>query len=98
MTYTGVMSSTQVIKDERLALRMTRPQKRLVERAAQVRGSSVSDFSVSAVVERAERVLAEQTDLVLPESDWQAFCEALDQPAKVLPGLRELMKRPSVFA
>ena len=92
------MSSTQIVKDERVALRMTRPQKRLIDRAAQVRGSSLSDFIVTAVVDRAEQVLAEQTNLVLDEASWKVFCEALDRPPQVLPGLRELMARPSVFA
>jgi len=92
------MSSTQIVKDERLALRMTRPQRRLIERAAQVRGSSLSDFSVMAAVDRAEQILSEQTDLVLDEAGWQAFCAALDHPARVLPELQVLMARPSVFA
>jgi len=97
MTYTEVMSSTQTIKDERIALRLTRPQKWLIERAAQVRGSSLTDFTVQSAVDRAEQVLADQTDLVLDEAGWQAFCEALDHPARVLPGLRDLMAQPSVF-
>jgi len=81
-----------------MALRLTRPQKRLIERAAQVRGSSLSDFSVTAAVDKAEQVLAEQKDLVLDEAGWQIFCDALDHPARVLPGLRTLMAQPSVFA
>jgi len=98
MAYTEGMSSTTVIKNERLDLRLTSPQKRLIERAAQVRGSSLSEFSVQAVVDRAEEVLTQRTDIHLDEADWAAFCAALDHPAQVLPGLRELMARPSVFA
>ena len=92
------MSSTAIVKDQRLALRLTWPQKRLIERAAQVRGSSLSDFSVAATLARAEQVLADQTDLVLDEAGWQAFRDALDHPPRVLPGLREVMAAPSVFA
>ena len=91
------MSSTRAIKDERIALRLTRPQKSLIERAAQVRGSALSEFTVMAAVDKAEQVLADQTDLVLDEAGWQAFCAALDHPARVLPGLRDLMAQPSVF-
>ncbi len=92
------MSSTQVIKDERLALRMTHLQKQLIERAAKIRGSSVSDFSVMATVDRAEQVLLDQTDLVLDEAAWQVFNEALNHPAQVMPKLRDMMTQPSVFA
>jgi len=92
------MSSTQVIKDERLALRLTRPQRRLIERAARVRGTSLTDFSVTAVVDRAEQVLSEQTDLVLDEAGWRTFCAALERPAETLTGLQDLMARPSVFS
>ena len=81
-----------------MALRLTRPQKRLIERAAEIRGTSLSDFSLTAAVDKAEQILAEQTDLVLDEAGWQTFCDALDHPAQVLPGLRTLMTQPSVFA
>jgi uncharacterized protein (DUF1778 family) len=41
--------------------------------------------------------LAAQTRFVLPEAQMNAFYAALDQPAKSIPRLRKLLKKPSVF-
>ncbi|MDR0990406.1 MAG: DUF1778 domain-containing protein [Propionibacteriaceae bacterium] len=89
--------STTTLKDHRIALRLTGRQKALVEQAADSRGETLTEFSVTALVNRAEQVLADQPRLVLDEAQWQAFNNALDRPATVLPGLRDLMSRPSVF-
>jgi uncharacterized protein (DUF1778 family) len=89
--------SSLVAKDERIALRVTPHQKLLVARAAQARGETLTEFSVSTLVERAERVLADQSRLILTAEQWDEFSAALDQPARVLPELREFMRQPSVF-
>jgi uncharacterized protein (DUF1778 family) len=85
------------MKNERLALRLTRPQRRLIERAAVVQGESLTEFSVSAAVDKAERVLVEQNEWMLDAADWDAFVSAIDHPGRVLPGLAELMRQPTVF-
>ncbi|MDR1214975.1 MAG: DUF1778 domain-containing protein [Propionibacteriaceae bacterium] len=90
--------STPALKDERLALRVTRRQKRLIERAAAAKGETLTDFSVPALVDKAEQVLADRQRLVLNDEDWDAFNAALDHPAHVLPALQEFMRQPSVFA
>ncbi|MDR2567191.1 MAG: DUF1778 domain-containing protein [Bifidobacteriaceae bacterium] len=92
------MSSAQVVKSERLAARVTEAQKRLVERAAKAEGTSVADFTVAAAVERAREVLSNRTLLELEPAEWESFCSALDQPPEPMPGLVELLRRPSVFA
>jgi len=45
----------------------------------------------------AAETLAEQTRFVLPADQMLAFYAALDQPAKSIPRLRELLRKPSVF-
>jgi uncharacterized protein (DUF1778 family) len=95
-TYDVPMSSL-ALKDERMALRLTGHQKTLIEEAARARGESLTEFSVTAIIHRAEEVLADQRYFLLGDADWEAFNEALDHPARVLPGLRDLMHRPSVF-
>jgi uncharacterized protein (DUF1778 family) len=89
--------SSVALKDDRIALRLTRRQKRLVTQAAEARGESLTEFSVSAMVDRAEQVLADRRSLVLTPDEWEAFNAALDHPAQVLPKLREFMAAPSVF-
>ena len=60
-------------------------------------GTSVTAFILSSVTTAARQVLADRTEFVLsPEAAdaWEAINE---RPARDLPGLRELMQRPSPF-
>jgi uncharacterized protein (DUF1778 family) len=69
----------------------------MVAQAAAARGETLTEFSVSTLVDRAEQVLADQARLVLTAEQWAQFTAALDQPARVLPGLRDFMRGESVF-
>jgi len=91
------MSSTSAVKSERIAARVTGTQKRLVERAAKAEGTSVADFTVSAATDRAKVVLADRVLLELEDAEWERFCAVLDQPPTPMPGLVELLRRPSPF-
>ncbi|MDR1152413.1 MAG: DUF1778 domain-containing protein [Bifidobacteriaceae bacterium] len=86
-----------ISKDQRLALRLSRPQRAVIEEAALLRGESLTDFSVTAAVGRAEEVLAERRTWILSPEDWERFVAAIDHPARVLPGLADLARRPSLF-
>ena len=44
-----------------------------------------------------DEVLADQVHFSLSPERWDAFCAALDAPPKVIPALRRLLKKPSVF-
>jgi predicted DNA-binding antitoxin AbrB/MazE fold protein len=41
--------------------------------------------------------VAEQVLFVLPPDRWQAFCDALDAPPRVIPALRKLLTEASVL-
>jgi uncharacterized protein (DUF1778 family) len=40
---------------------------------------------------------ADQTEFVLSNEQWQAFTAALDQPARHLPKLEKLLRKPSIL-
>lgn len=40
---------------------------------------------------------ADSTRFALSSENWEAFCELLDRPPRVLPALRELLTQPSVL-
>jgi predicted DNA-binding antitoxin AbrB/MazE fold protein len=40
---------------------------------------------------------AEQVLFILPPDRWQAFCDALDAPAREIPALRKLLTEASVL-
>jgi uncharacterized protein (DUF1778 family) len=88
---------TTPLKSERLDLRLTPDQKRAIEQAATISGRSVTDFSVSLLVEEAGEVIRQDRELHMSDDAWVAFNEVLDRPAKTISGLADLLRRPSVF-
>jgi uncharacterized protein (DUF1778 family) len=84
-------------KEHRVHLRASERQVASISRAAASAGVSLSTFILESAAERAERTLADQTRFVLSGDNWQAFVEALDQPARHLPRLEKLLREPSVL-
>jgi uncharacterized protein (DUF1778 family) len=84
-------------KDDRLDLRLTSQQKSEIEKAAAISGRSVTDFSVSVLLEEAAEVIRRDRDLAMSQKAWDAFNKVLERPARPLDGLAELLNRPSVF-
>lgn len=86
------------IKNERLELRLTSEQKERIEQAAAISGRSVTDFSVPLLVEEAGEVIRHERELTMSKKAWDDFNRVLDEPAKPLAGLADLLGRPSVFS
>ena len=95
LPYTWLMATT---KSERLELRLTPHQKQDIERAAAISGRSVTDFSVPLLVEEAGDVIRQERELQMSKDAWDAFNRVLNEPAKPLSGLADLLHRPSVFS
>jgi len=66
----------------------------LFRSAATAAHESLSEFLVESGRERAGRVLADRTRFQLSASEWQAFTDALDRPAREVPAVVELFRRP----
>ena len=56
-------------KDERLALRLTRSQRKALEAAATATGSTLTEFSVAAILARAEDVLGSRAVFEVDEQE-----------------------------
>lgn len=80
-------------KEAPLHLRITAADRALFERASSLCEESMTEFLVESGRERAERLLADRTHLVLDEAEWKAFNAALDRPAEARPELAELFAR-----
>jgi uncharacterized protein (DUF1778 family) len=76
----------------RLGLRATLQQQILIQRAAEALNKSVTEFVLDSACTAAENTLLNQRLFLLNDGDWQKFQDALEQPAKVKPGLQKLMK------
>ncbi len=90
------MSITRA-RNERIEFRTTPETRRLVERAVQASGTNLTDFAESSLVHAAQRVIADREQFALSAraaAEWEAINA---RPARELPGLRQLMARPSPF-
>ncbi len=67
-------------KQQRLEARITRAQKRLIERAARLRGTSVTDFVVASAQEAAAAEIKDSESLTLRDKARDVFIAALLNP------------------
>jgi uncharacterized protein (DUF1778 family) len=67
-------------KQERLEARLTRGQKRLIERAAQIRGTSVTDFVLASAQQAATETIKDFQTLSLRGKSREVFVNALLNP------------------
>jgi len=84
-------------KGTRLNLRASADQKRRIRTAADRLGVSASSFVLDSATAKAEEVLADSTEFVLPEAQWKLFVEALERPVRIKSRLRKLLTEPSVL-
>ncbi len=78
--------ATKGPKKERFEARLTPEQKKHIERAARIKGTSVSDFVVLSAEDAALRTIRDEEVLTLTERDRHVFVEALLNPPE--PGKR----------
>lgn len=91
------MSQTAALKEKRLIIRATEPEKELLAQAAKARHTNVSQFVLKASLEAANAVLVDQTLYYLPPEQWDAFCRRLDDPPKSIPALQQLFREDGPF-
>jgi len=87
---TAQRSSTT--KQERVALRMTLERKQLLQRAAALKGSSLSEYVASTAEEAALKAVREHDVIILSARDSIAFVESLLQPPDPNDALRRAVQ------
>jgi uncharacterized protein (DUF1778 family) len=80
-------------KLQRIEARIRPDQKSRIERAASIRGTSVSDFIVQHAERAALKTIEEHEAWVLTGADREVFVEALLNPGVPSPRLRAAAKR-----
>jgi uncharacterized protein (DUF1778 family) len=83
--------------EDRLAIRANTSQKSTLRRAAAARYMNVSQFVLQASLTEAERVLREETQIVLTADQFQWLMDKLEEPPRELPRLRALLNQPVVW-
>ena len=84
-------------RSQRIEVRATPEDRALIDRAVAAAGTNVTAFVLSSVTTAARQVLADRTEFVLSPEAAGAWDAINERPARDLPGLCELMQRPSPF-
>lgn len=80
-------------KQKRIDLRVTHEQKDLLEKAAHLKGMSLSSYLLSNSLEAAQADLEIHHKLVLSDRDRDLFLQLLVNPPKPNQALKEAMKQ-----
>ena len=84
-------------KTERFAVRLTSEQDALIRRAAEVEGTDLTNFTVTATLAHARDVLADRRLFALDDAAWTEFLAVLDRPVSHKPRLKKLFAEQSIF-
>ncbi len=82
----------QTAKSARLEARVKPEQMRLLRRAAELQGRSITDFVLAAAQDAALRAIAESEVIRLTRRASKAFAAALIDPPPAYPGLARAVK------
>jgi uncharacterized protein (DUF1778 family) len=84
-------------KSERIEVRLTPSTKRILQEAAAVTHTDLSDFVLQSSLAEAEIALSRRTRFVLDTEKWDKFVEILDRPVTEIPALRRLLTEASAL-
>lgn len=87
------MASTAKRKEHPLSMRLPETDIAMIDRAADLRGRSRTDFVREAAVRAAEEVIMESTLVRMSPEGFDAFMAAITAPAAAVPEMVDLLKR-----
>jgi uncharacterized protein (DUF1778 family) len=82
---------------QRINFRASDREERLIRLGAEKRGVKVTRFIVESACSAAEIALADQKGFELPPAQFERFAQALDRPARTIPGLQKLFAGKSLL-
>jgi len=86
-------AASRETKEERIDLRASREVKEVIQRAADLLGTTTSAFVVNHAYQAAQRVIAERETLLLSDQDRDLFFSMLDHPPKPSAALKRLLQQ-----
>jgi uncharacterized protein (DUF1778 family) len=78
---------------ERIDVRLRPEQKALIEKAANIKGLTVTDFMVQIALENAQRTIRDYETWTLEQPDAELFAAVLAAPTSLGPRLVEASRR-----
>lgn len=90
--------NTSIKEQARFNARLTKEQKEVFERAAELGGyRSLTDFVVLTVQEKAKEIIQEREQIIASERDSQVFFDAIINPKKPSKSLKNALKDYNSF-
>lgn len=89
--------AVRAVRSEKLDLRLSSSDKRILEAAASISSRSVSDFVRESALARADEALTDRRTFLLSKAKWSEFQAALDAPTRPLPRMKALLTEPGFF-
>lgn len=87
------MSKISKPKDSRIDLRVTQEQKELLERAASLKGISLSAYTLFYVLPAAKQEVDSHEKLVLSNRDRDLFMSAMENPPQLKGKLQSALRK-----
>jgi uncharacterized protein (DUF1778 family) len=85
------MPTSAPTREITINLRARKPQRDLIDRAAEAQGKSRSEFMLDAACQKAQEVLVDQTSFALDNRRYQRFLQLLDKPLAKNKGIAKLL-------
>ena len=93
MTESSSRARRRSLKSERVMARVSSEQKRLLQRGAEIRGQTLTEFVVAAAQEAATRAIVDHEVIELSVRDSRAFAEGMLNPPPINETLRAAARR-----
>jgi uncharacterized protein (DUF1778 family) len=90
-------TATRTKRSERFNVRASHREARLIRLGAEHRGVNITNFILESACVRAEQEIADARSFELSSKNWEKFCDALDRPAQLKPGLKKLFSESTVL-
>jgi uncharacterized protein (DUF1778 family) len=87
------MPKTSSAKDSRIDLRITQEQKELLEKAAALKGVSLSAYTILHLLPLAQQEIAAQEKLVLSDRDRDLFMSTIENPPELQGKLKSAIEQ-----
>lgn len=87
------MSTISTTKAERIEARITRAQKQMLQRAAEIDGRTLTDFILNSAQAAARQIIHQHELLLLRDKDREIFINALLKPPAPNAKLRRAARR-----
>lgn len=82
-------------KDHPLSMRLPDADLAIIDRAAELRGRSRTEFVRDAAVRAAEETLMENVVIRMTDAGFRDFLAVLDTPARPVPEMVDVLRRPA---